>query len=632
MSSNAKTQSVTLFNPEDLVSLSSNTVNNYWDHFHTASALQGIVNRDAPLIYIKYVINESTNKNVDDYWFAKLTETNAWLDNINTDSITDIVKLVTKFKTYLNGAVVYDPNVPATSNVASTIAGVEDLLPIRYDISPDSLYTRLIIEGPRLPVVKSLINTDGSSFFTGHDIIPGTNIPSSGSAKCDAYLWMKHFYIDTGLCNTEWAAYYVDYFWKDTWQESVPNHHCLTNHDFFISNKAFFFDLHVWDDEAPNDDLSQSPGTDLNTLKALLLSAYNQRPTTKMMHIGGFVPWAYKYTTESNCSHDPVSSEWEYGKIISAYNGFMDADAIGFGAMANASFYKHYPLEKEYPQKWISENELENRGYICDVESQITSPVATRHPLQRGIFQTTNYQLRTTSSERQFLIFYVGDYDCAAWLYQRSMDIWDDPNRGKIPMMWAISPIIAARAPMVMDYIRKTATKNDYFVAADNGAGYCEPGMLQTPREISNLPSGLPAWEKHCAEYYKKWGLTVTGFIIPGNGPLLNKDGLDTYEKFSPNGIVPLIGDGAKLHNNMPVIYAARDIQFDDPIEAARVTVENIHSRTGKGLPPFHWYRNILKTPTWYLKVYQEIQRLDSNIELLDAPSFFELLRIYLKK
>ncbi|MCK5852361.1 hypothetical protein KAH27_04950 [bacterium] len=621
MNSNIKTQAVTLFDLKDIVSLSSNTVNNYWDHFHVVSALQGIVNRDAPLIYIKYVINECTNKNVDEYWFAKLTDTNAWLDNINTESVTDIVELVTKFKNHLNGAVVYDPNVPATSNVASTIAGVEDLLPVRYDTSPNSLYTRLIIEGPQLSVIKSLINADGSSLFTGHDIIPDTNIPSSGSAKCDAYLWMKHFYIDTGLCNTEWAAYYVDYFWKDSWQESVPNHHCLTNHDFFISNKAFFFDLHVWDDEAPNDDLSQPPGTDLNILKALLLSAYNQRSTTKMLHIGGFVPWAYKYTTESGCTHDPVSSEWEYGKIISAYNGFMDADAIGFGAMANASFYKHYPLEKEYPQKWISENELEERGLISNIEHQTSN---IEH-------QTTNHQLPTTNSERQFLIFYVGDYDCAAWLYQRSMDIWDDPNRGKIPMMWAISPVIAARAPMVMDYIRKTATENDYFVAADNGAGYCEPGMLQEPRDISGLPSGLDAWEKHCSEYYKKWGLDVTGFIIPGNGPLLNKDGLDTYEKFSPNGIVPLIGDGAKLHNNMPVIYAARDIQFDDPIEAARVTVENIHSRTEQGTVPFHWYRNILKTPTWYLQVYQEIQRLDPDIELLDAPSFFELLRIYLK-
>ena len=607
MNDNDIKQSVTLVNLEKIVTLNPDTVKNCWDYYHAVSALQGIVNRDVPRIYVNYVVNESTNKSVDEYWFEKITGESSWLGNVETEIIAEIAELVIKFKPYLSGAVIYDPDVPATSNIASTIAGVEDLLPIRYDLSSDSLYTKLILNGPKLSVVKSLVNSDGSSKFTGQGNIPETNIPSSGSTKCDAYLWMKHFYIDTGLCDTEWGGYYVDYYWKDSWQDAVPNHHCLPNHDFFISKKAFFFDLSPWGDEVPNDDISQPLGADLDTLKALLLSAYENRPKNKMLHIGGFVPWAYKYTTESKCLHDPVSSEWEYGKVISAYNGFMDADAIGFGAMANASFYKHYPLEKEYPQEWITEKELEKRRLISNVKRQ------------------------TSNVKRQFIIFYVGDYDCAAWLYQRIPDIWDDPNRGEIPMMWAISPVIAARAPMAMDYIRKTATENDYFVAADNGAGYCEPGMLQEPREISGLPSGLPAWENHCAEYYKRWGLTVTGFIIPGNGPLLNEDGLNTYEKFSPNGIVPLIGSGAKLHNNMPIIYAARDIQFDDPIEAARVTVAHVHSRNEQGLLPFHWFRNILKTPTWYLEVYEEIKRLDPNIELLAAPEFFELLRKHLK-
>ena len=48
--------------------------------------------------------------------------------------------------------------------------------------------------------------------------------------------------------------------------------------------------------------------------------------------------------------------------------------------------------------------------------------------------------------------------------------------------------------------------------SADNGAGYIMPGMLQEPREISGLPSGLEVWAKHCKKYYNKWGLSITGF------------------------------------------------------------------------------------------------------------------------
>ena len=85
-----------------------------------------------------------------------------------------------------------------------------------------------------------------------------------------------------------------------------------------------------------------------------------------MIHVGGFVPWAYKYTNHGAAggSHAPVPSEWEYGKVISAYNGFMDADAIGYGAMANASFFAHYPLEEKYPQPWVTREDLIERGYL----------------------------------------------------------------------------------------------------------------------------------------------------------------------------------------------------------------------------------------------------------------------------
>lgn len=60
--------------------------------------------------------------------------------------------------------------------------------------------------------------------------------------------------------------------------------------------------------------------------------------------------------------------------------------------------------------------------------------------------------------------FYVGDYDASAWISQRTPFIWDDPNRGKLPLMWCISPVLAERVPHVMHNFRSTATKNDYLL------------------------------------------------------------------------------------------------------------------------------------------------------------------------
>lgn len=577
------------------------TVTHAWDHCHAVATLQGNVNRHAARLYIRFV--DAYGKNVDDYWLGRMSEPGEWLAGRPRRTIPDIVTLITQYRRFIDGVVLYDPHVAATSNLASTIAGVENLIALRLDPSPDSLYSRLVLSGPHLPVRRRLLREDGTSMFTGKGTIPGTDEPSTGSAKCDAYLWLKHHYIDTGKVDPTYAGFYLDAYWMKNPTACVPNHHTLTNHDFFVAKRAFFFDLNTWDDEVPVDDKTQPLGTDLRTLKALLLSAYEQGGRDRMIHIGGFTPWAYKYTNHGAAGgkHEGVPTEWEFGKLSSAYNAYVDADAIGLGAMANASFFMHYPLKPRYPQRWVTHQELTHRGYLTS-------------------------EGRVNFDGRNFFVFYVGDYDSAAWVYQFMPLAWDHPDRGKVPLMWCISPVLERRAGMAMAYMRRTATPNDYFAAADNGAGYLNPGMLQEPRPISGLPSGLNAWARHCQTLYHRWDITITGFVIDGYAPGLNKEGLDCYARFSPNGIVPQKIPGSLLHGDMPVIRADHDVN-GEPDEAVRV----IRARVKTRKLSFHWFRNILKTPEWYVTVVAKLKAADPKIELLDAPTFFELYRIYLK-
>lgn len=572
-----------------------------WDQLHTMATLQGIVNRKAPLLYIKYI--EESGTSIDEYWWNKYRRPGEWLAGRDTTELKDVTDAIRYYRDKIDGVVVYDSNVPATSNVASAVAGIENLVAVRYDTAPGSIYSRIVASGLRLPVKVWLVNNDGSPLFTGQGLIPETNLPSTGSIKNDPYRWFIEKYMKTGKCNTEYAAYYIDQYWRQKPNATVSNHHTLTNHDFFVSKKAFFFDLSPWGDEPATDEVTQKPGTDLETLLQMLRVAYDRNRGNKMCYIGGFPSWAFKYTRHANGSHDDVPTEWEFSRIISAYNAFKDADAIGYGALANASFWQHFPLQREYKQPWISREELKKRGYL-------------------------DKQGKLDLKNKEYIIFYVGDYDASSWITQRTPSIWDDPNRGKLPLMWCISPVLAERVPMVLHNFRTTASANDYFAAADNGAGYLMPGMLQEPRPLSGLPSGLNAWANHCRKYYRQWGLSITGFVIDGEAPGLNKEGLDCYASFSPNGIVPQKVPLTLLHKGMPVLRADYDINDSDPTKAAAMIVERVAKRP----VPFHWFRNILKTPTWYVNVMDEVHRLNPNIELLDAPTFFELYRIYLEQ
>lgn len=573
-----------------------------WETLHATATLQGIVNRHEPQLYIRYVMNER-DQNVDDYWWNKYRKSGEWLSGRDTISQTDIVDVIKIYKKDINGVVVYDPNVASTSNIASSIAGIENLIAIRYDNKPNSLYNRIVKGGIKLQVKCWLVNKDGSSMFTGKGKVAGTEIESSGSTKIDPYLWFIQKYLKTGKCNTEYGAYYIDQYWLTDPTRTVKNHHQLTNHDFFVSKKAFFFDLSPWADESATDDLEQKLGLDLQVLTIFLEEAYKQNKGEKFCHIGGFPSWIYKYTRHAKGKHEDVATEWEFSRIISAYNAFKDADAIGLGALANASFWQHFPLEDKYPQQWITRQNLKDRGYLNEDGS-------------------INF------AGRNFIIFYVGDFDSSSWITQTTPFLWDEPNRGNVPLMWSISPILARRVPMVMHNYRKTASDKDYFACADNGAGYLLPGMLQEPRPISGLPSALGAWKKHCSEYYDKWGLSITGFIIDGEAPGLNNEGLDCYADFSPNGIVPQKTPLTSLHGPMPVIRSDYDIVDNDPLKATNIVIERVNKRP----IPFHWFRAILKSPTWYKTINDELKQKGTNIELLDAPTFFELYRIYLEQ
>lgn len=558
-----------------------------WDTSHLVSALQGLVNRDAPRLYLRAI------QPADDYWWDWMQRDGEWLNGREIVDLENIDALLEQFGNFFNGAVIHDPAVPATSNVASTIAGVENLLPIRYDTEPDSLYTKLVSSG-RLQAVCWLLHEDGTSLFTSD--VKGKNYAES--AKANAYMWAVYNYLDSGRCNPRKLAYYLDSYWLQIPSISSPQNHTLTNHDYFISNQAFFFDLGPWEDESPVDDPDQPAGTDSRVLQEILLSAYKQTEGNSMIHVGGFVPWGYKYTNHgiAGGNHDPVPTEWHYAQILSAYNAYMDADALGLGAMANASFYQHYPLESSYPQ----------------------NPKPTVKSLKKDGWIDDNDRV----AEKRFVTFYIGDYDSAAWLYSQVPSIWDDPKRGEMPLGWALNPNLADRASVAMVYTRQTRTDNDFFVAGDSGAGYINPGMLQEPRPFSGLPSGLKTWEEHCKRYYKQWDLSITGFIIDGYAPGLNEDGTRIYTAFSPDGIVAQKIESQGVFEGMPFIRMNLDLD-GRPEDVAKT----ICSRFDENMPQFLIFRTILKKPSWHLEVRDHLKKMCPEAEIVDPYTFFALLK-----
>jgi hypothetical protein len=433
-----------------------------WDSLHVLSAAQGIVNRAEARFYLLYC--SGFGLETDAFWLDWLQKEDGWLKNSQIKTLSTLEEVLTTFRSHFQGLVVYDEKAPATSNLASTAAGCDDLLPVRYDPHPGSVYT-LLKEKLQLPVKLWLIHPDGSSKFTGKGVIPDLNEPSTGSAKSDAYRWALSKYLDR--CSPGIAAYYIDAYWLQVPQNGPADMHTLSNHDYFIARKAFFFDVSPWGDEKPNDDLDQPMGLDRqNFLK--ILEALHHRANAGMIKVGGFPPWPYKYTSHASkaCKYEGVPTEWEFGRLISQYNGYMEADAAGLAAMANASFYRHYPLAPQYkqPNPKPDPAQWKAKGLVKD------GAVAPKF----------------------FVGHYVGDYDAPSWVYKAIPAFFADKSRGLAPMGWALDPNMADRCPQALVFAYKNASTNDFFISGDSGAGYLNARGL-TIRPESKLPSGLKA-------------------------------------------------------------------------------------------------------------------------------------------
>src|SRR5690554_4735359 len=70
-----------------------------------------------------------------------------------------------------------------------------------------------------------------------------------------------------------------------------------------------------------------------------------------------------------------------------------------------------------------------------DIGPSNTSPRSTAvWPTLQSLQQAGYVNQQGQLIPRTYLMFYVGDYDSAAWLYSQLKPKWDDPNRGTVPL------------------------------------------------------------------------------------------------------------------------------------------------------------------------------------------------------
>jgi len=396
-----------------------------YDEAMVATCLQGIANQDKILVYImtEKIWGEKEQSEINPnerwlagpkYWLEIMSEKDRWLSKYEKIYLKDIDELFELVRDKVKGAVIWDEDVPASFNVANTMAGVKDLIVFSHD------YAYLKLKKWNLSIEK-----DFSGMFTG-------NI--TGSAKNDAYIWAIENFLEKGLCSSHFIFLYEDPFFA----RKKGDIGYVVTRDWVMKNRGFVYDLSPWGDEVPADDESQELGTDLKTYKKMLEVLYKTHTSDEFTEVCGFFCFSkYSDMPDHKSSHEPVSTEWETVYIISPYNCYQNTVASACYNQSVHSQYKLSSLKQSRPKEKIKINN--NKTYISIL---------------------------------------MADYDSTTPLYAFMPKHWGDKKRGEIPLLWGVNPNLSETYPDIIEFMYETRSENDYFAGDASCAGYFNPTKI----------------------------------------------------------------------------------------------------------------------------------------------------------
>ena len=586
-----------------------------YDTLIFVATLQGLVNRDGPRLYLNHDYQRLETPGVDAFWLEKYQEAGqpyGWLADTQIIKLKTLDELLKIFADAAEGIVLWDPAVPATLNVATTIAGIENLAVLRAGSDLEAKVTA------HLKVKKSLVGL----FEAGAITLPDSVTPSSGSPKTDAYLWAKEKYLDTGRANPLFLAYL-----EDGWPATRYAQNQMTRggvyaleRDYVVQQRGFAFDLSPWPTELPLDDPIQPLGADAATLKAIVEAAEAQAGG-QLIKVWGFIPWYEKYAVDTRSA---IKGEWESTWLFSEHGAYLQGgggDVFGL-ALANVSVHQFGPRPApRTPPGPPSEADLMEKGYLT-AEGQV-------------------------AADHTFVLFYAGDYDLAhpvqVLLANYASSPWLDSRRGEIPLAWGLNPALVEDIPAIMTYLYATQTDNDYFVAANSGAGYLNPDALS---EV-----GLLRWLVRSNQFYSKYGYDIQGFLVNGNGAAMSQRRLDAFTFLTPKGILTpdfeIDEPWPRLQLGTPLSAIATETLAGTPDVAAQA-VHSAYRRIvlTEGRPPFLAFRSSFQSATFLWGVRDRLQAQDAteqilgkngevlhpNYTVVDPYTFFALLERWLER
>jgi GxGYxYP putative glycoside hydrolase C-terminal domain/GxGYxY sequence motif in domain of unknown function N-terminal len=496
--------------------------------------LQGIVNRRRPRLYF--------------YWGTDTTN-QTWLPNLNVPyrNNSDPWSLIDRYRSEINGAVIYDPNLPDTVNLATNIGGLKGGV----------IATAELAESLNLQVLDDLRGRFSNKFdaynWALSDLWPKmtnrmlTAISPTSTVSVPGVQWTTLLRAASRVTDASNRAVYTadlsaflggeavyvryqDAFPDNGWGPSVSQVTVIADGNVIASfqpasagENPYLFDA---DSSQTTSGWRFADGNNYFIYKFVPPAGTNQLVLQTEM-------WNEYFLTATNTAPSVQVANPLFRDYIVAVNApvfWLDPENADEAALFT-EILKTVQPDSPY-LGWFPHGHEMTGVTLC---GQHSVPVAAADFFYNGtVFSGARGKVKARQPRVQvpklenkiYLTMTMVEGDNIQYNQHRMRSIWDDPGRGQVPINWSISVLLLDIAPTMLQYFQQTQTANDLLVAGPSGAGYTYP---------SNWPQNdLNGYMQRSGRYMRRTGMDVLfAYNRIGSTDLpLSTDIADLYQRY----------------------------------------------------------------------------------------------------
>jgi hypothetical protein len=218
----------------------------------------------------------------------------------------------------------------------------------------------------------------------------------------------------------------------------------------------------------------------------------------------------------------------EYAVALGAATIWLDPNVAGESELLN-SFLSSMPAGANFMGWWPEEGAGVTRASQYGIAT-VASDYATNLSVHSGMPRTINTKpipAKPALQNKIYVAFIISDGDNLQYVEHLMRKLWNNPDRGSVPIGWTVSPAMVDAMPGALNFYHQTATTNDNLISGPSGYGYAYP---------NNFPnqSSLDQFVVKTEEYNRRAGLrvlTVWNTITGG----INQNVGQSYATYAPS-------------------------------------------------------------------------------------------------